>query len=265
VTPFRSLLGATLVGLFLVPAASAQVAVTDPSTTLRNAVTAVLKNRILDTTTEQHRRLRRMARRLSMHTDLRKYAVPDPPRWRTHGSDLFLYTAAMNDALIFGDPQGAAYVSVSRPIGPRVTPPASLTPAARRLLASQLATIELTDATAIAGIHQTGQLRFNGRKFELPAIAALEAQVVDPSQEQSAAAVLDKIAGATLIGARQRQARIQLLAATLEQLLVDNKRTRDAEAASMTMQLAKLDVQARTDDAQLLSGAGEQLRAWRQP
>lgn len=251
--------------LLLASVASAQVAVTDPATTLRNAATAALKSRILDTTTEQHRRLRRMARRLSMHTDLRKYAVPDPPRWRTHGSDLFLFTAAVNDALIFGDGTGAAYTSVTRPLGPRVTLPATLTPAARRLLASQLATIELTDAAAIAGIHQTGQLRWNGRKYELPAITALEGHVIDPSQEQSAAAVLDKIAGATVIGARQRQARIHLLAASLEQLLIDNKRTRDAEATSMSMQLAKLNPQARVDEATLLSGAGDQLRAWRQP
>lgn len=261
--PFRSLLGATLVGLLLASAASAQVAVTDPATTLRNAATAALKSRILDTTTEQHRRLRRMSRRLSMHTDLRKYAVPDPPRWRTHGSDLFLFTAAMNDALIFGDAEGAAYIAVSRPIGPRVTLPASLTPAARRLLASQLATIELTDAAAIAGIHQTGQLRFNGRKFELPAITALEAHVIDPSQEQSAAAVLDKIAGAMLIGARQRQARNQLLVAALEQLVVDNKRIRDADVASMNMQLGELRVAVNAGS--LLAGAGDQLRTWRQP
>lgn len=263
--PLRHLVHVTLAVLLLAPVASAQVAVTDPATTLRNAATAALKSRILDTTTEQHRRLRRMARRLSMHTDLRKYAVPDPPRWRTHGSDLFLYTAAVNDALIFGDGDGAAYTSVTRAVGPRVTLPATLTPTARRLLASQLATIELTDAAAIAGIHQTGQLRWNGRKYELPAITALEGHVIDPSREQSAAAVLDKIAGATLIGARQRQARIQLLAAALEQLLIDNKRTRDTEAAIMNMQLAKLSPRAPTDEPNLLSGAGDQLRAWRQP
>ena len=81
--------------------------------------------------------------------------------------------------------------------------------------------MNLADAAAIAAIHDTGQLRFNGRKEELPAIDALEAHVIDPSNEQSATAVLDKISGAVLIGARQRQARGQLLAAFVEQLLVD--------------------------------------------
>ena len=53
----------------------------------------------------------------------------------------------------------------------------------------------------------TGLLRYNGRS-ELAAIEALEGHVIDPSQTQSTTAVLDKISGAALIGARQQQARI---------------------------------------------------------
>jgi hypothetical protein len=79
-------------------------------------------------------------------------------------------------------------------------------------------------------LNDTGSLRFNGRKQELPAIDALESHVIDPSDTQSTTAVLDKISGAVLIGARQRQARSQLLAAFVEQLLVDSKRDRDADA-----------------------------------
>ena len=58
----------------------------------------------------------------------------------------------------------------------------------------------------------------------------MEANVVDSSSEQGTAAVLDKISGATLIGARQRQARIQLLVGMVEQLLVDSKRARDSSS-----------------------------------
>ena len=85
-----------------------------------------------------------------------------------------------------------------------------------------------TDAAAIAATNDTGQLRFNGRKHELPAIEALEAHVIDPSDEQSATAVLDKISGAVSSAARQRQARTQLLAGIVEQLLIDSKRARDS-------------------------------------
>ena len=55
---------------------------------------------------------------------------------------------------------------------------------------------------------------------------------IDPSSEQSTTAVLDKISGAALIGARQRQARMQLLAGIVEQLLVDSKRARDTDTAA---------------------------------
>ena len=56
---------------------------------------------------------------------------------------------------------------------------------------------------------------------ELQAIEALEADVIDPSNEQSATAVLDKISGAVLIAATAAQARAQLLAGVVEQLLID--------------------------------------------
>ena len=54
--------------------------VTDPATTARNAVTAVLKSQIVDTIVQQHHRLRGMAGRLSAHTSLDKYAAQGPPR-----------------------------------------------------------------------------------------------------------------------------------------------------------------------------------------
>jgi hypothetical protein len=129
---------------------------------------------------------------------------------------------------------------------------------------SRLATIDLADATAIAGTHDTGQLRFNGRTRELPAIDALEAHVVDPSNERSATAVLDTISGAVLIGARQRQARTQLLTGIVEQLLVESKRARDADAAALNMQLTVWrDAQAANDA--FVAGSGDALRTWRQP
>jgi hypothetical protein len=107
----------------------------------------------------------------------------------------------------------------------------SLSASARRSVASRLAMVDLADAAAIAGIQASGQLRLNGRQDELLALNALERDVIDPSLEQSTTAVLDKISGATLVDTGQRQARIQLLTEVLEQLLVNNKQVRDAEAA----------------------------------
>jgi hypothetical protein len=98
----------------------------------------------------------------------------------------------------------------------------------------------------------------------LAAIDALEGDALNPSPSHSATAVLDKISGAALIGARQRQARIQFLGAIVEQLLVDNKRSRDTDAATMNMQLERLRW-GRTANSSLVAGAADALRTWRQP
>jgi hypothetical protein len=212
----------------------------------------------------QHRlKIGDMARRLSALTSLTKYAMEDVPRWRTHGGDFF-YAQPYNDALIFGDPSGAAFVELSQPLlaDPRLLD--RLDPAARRRIEARLATVNLTDAAAIAGTHGTGQLRLLGRKNELQAIDALERDVTDPSGEQSTTAVLDKISGATLIGARQRQARIQLLVGVLEQLLVDTKRARDTDTAALTMQMVTWRDGQAANEA-FVAGSGDALRTWRQP
>ena len=96
--------------------ATAQIVVHDTAVTFRNSVVAVIKELLLNTQREQHGQLRRMARRLSAHTNLNKYAVVDPPRWRTHGGEEFLFSQAYNDALIFGDPTGAAYVNLTQSV-----------------------------------------------------------------------------------------------------------------------------------------------------
>jgi hypothetical protein len=243
--------------------ASAQFVVYDAATTARNTVTATLKEYLYQAQVQQHTKIREMARRLSALTNLRKYALTDVPRWRTHGGD-FSYAQSYNDALIFGDPTGAAFVELSQPLLAASGLISRLDPVARRLVEARLATVNLADAAAIAGTHGTGQLRFFGRKNELPAIDALERDVIDPSSEQSTTAVLDKISGATVIGARQRQARIQLLTGIVEQLLVDSKRARDTDTAAIDMQLVTWRDRRAADEA-FRAGAGDALRTWRQP
>src|SRR3989304_1270193 len=136
--------------------------------------------------------------------------------------------------------------------------------AARGVVEARRGTGNLTDAAAIAATHGTGQLRWFGRKNELPAIDALERDVIDPSSEQGTTAVLDKISGATLIGARQRQARIQLLVAMVEQLLVDSKGARDTDTAALAMQIVTWR-DGRAASKAFVAGSGDALRSWRQP
>lgn len=217
----------------------AQLAVHDGAVTLRNSVTAALKEYLLTVQREQHGQLRRMAQRLSMFTNLAKYRVPDPPLWRIHAwenNDTFLFSTAYHAALNYGDATGDAYVDVSQPVLDAMSAMSRLPLPARLALTAQLATLDAATAAAIAATHDAGQVRFNGRR-ELLAIERLNEDVTNGSQEQSTTAVLDKISGAVLIGARQRQARIQLMSGVVEQLLVESKRARDSEASSINMQL----------------------------
>ena len=241
---------------------SAQLVVHDAATTARNAITAAVKHYLFETERQQHMKLREMARRLSALTDLRKYVMEDVPRWRTHGGD-FLYAQPYNDALIFGDPAGAAFTDLSQRVLSDPGLLGRLDSTARRLVEARLATVNLADAAAIAATHGTGRLRWLGRKNELPAIDALERDVSDPSGVQSTTAVLDKISGAALIGARQRQARIQLLVGVVEQLLVDSKRARDTDTAELAMQIVTWR-DGRAAANAFVAGSGDALRTWRQ-
>lgn len=247
--------------------AGAQIVVSDPATTIKNAAIAVLKSEVVDVLTNQATRLRKMAKRLSLATNLDKYAVPEPPRWRVYRyQDTNLYANPYNEALNGGDHEGAAYAEIARERsvpGLELAGLAELAPEAESAIAAQLATLDLADSTIIAGTDQNGRLRASGKR-EMRAIDALERDVIDPSGTQSATAVLDKISGAVLIETRQKQARLQFLSALVEQLLVDNKRARDTEAAVMNMQLRRF-LNVPAEGGGFLSGASNDLRTWRQP
>ena len=243
----------------------AQIVVHDTSVTIRNAITAVLKEYLLELQIAEHSQLRRMAQRLSMFTHLGKFSAPDAPRWRRHpgGDDEGeMISSLLQSALDFGDVDGAGYRSVVQGVIETPAVLAGLPVNARNIVERQLATIDLADAVSVATIHNSGRLRFAGRA-ELRAIEALDADVTDGSLEQSATAVLDKISGATLIAARQRQARAELLIGLVEQLAVDTKRERDTHVAALNMQLSQW--ANSTAAAGAFAGTGNALRTWRQP
>ena len=263
---FALLIGIGVFGAGL-SVAQAQIVVTDPATTIKNIVTAVLKSQIVDAQTEQARQIRRMARRLSVFTDLAKYSVADPTRWRSYRyQDSNLYANPYVEALNFGDSDGVAYAAVSRTrsaVGPALAEYGEDAPAVESSLAAALATLDLADSTIITGTDQNGRLRAGG-KLEMRAVDALERDVVDPSSAQSATAVVDKMSAAVLLGNRNRQARMQFLTAMVEQLWVVNKRARDTETAAMNMQFGRLR-DGRAAGLSLVAGVGNDLRGWKQP
>ena len=244
----------------------AQITVTDPSTTGRNAVIAALRNQIVDVVRAQHEKLLGMARRLSATTNLEKYASPHPPAWSVEADPQRLeFAESYRAALRYGDADGLAYSHLARD---RVDPTEMLTglsPAAREAVTRGLATLDAADSAIIVGTHQAGLLRAYSQ-HELAALNALERATIDPSQEQSATAVLDKISAAGLLETRQKQARLQYLTSLAEQLVLDNKRSRDTEAALLNMQLRRLLMgDGGEGDRGMLDGAGDDLRTWRQP
>lgn len=260
------MLTAIVFALAIAQRADAQFVVTDPAVTHQNTVIAFLKTELLETLSLQRDRLRQMAARLSLWTRLDRYGVDDVPLWRTHDgdSDAVRYSAAYQLALNFGDPAGAAFDRIARSrVRPDVAILQALPADTRTTLATALATIDAADSAIVAATHDAGALRFNGRR-ETNAIAALQQMVIDPSNDQSVTAILEKINGAALLEARQKQARLQLLGALNEQLLLENKRLRDTEVAAINMHIGRLR-HAHAAKPPLLSGAANELRGWRQP
>lgn len=260
----RVLLAVVIASAVGLGSAWAQIAVTDPATTGRNAVIAALTDHIVEAVRAQQERLQRMAKRLSADTNMHKYASPEPPPWRADGDgEPLTYGNAYRGALTSGDPTGSAYAEVARERLPAADALAGLSPAARSVMEQALATLDAADSANIIATHQAGMLRAHGRS-EQRAIDTLESDVIDPSDAQSTTAVLDKISAAGLLETQQKQARLQYLTAIVEQLLIDNKRARDTEASVLNMRLRQLQ-RTRDEDAGFVAGASDDLRNWSQP
>jgi len=257
---------ATGLVLFGCIAVQAQIVVFDPAITIRNTTTAIVKELLANLQELQRRQIRRMSRRLSLFTDLQKYKLPEPPRWRIHifnDPEAVLFAGDYNAALNYGDASGNAFRSVTVPVISARGLFGEEDPTAVREFAARLATINVADATLISATNDTGHVRFNGRREQV-AIDQLDFDALDPSDEQSTTAVAEKLSGAAVIAARQRQARAQLLVGIVEQLLVDSKRSRDTEASLMNMQLTTWRI-ARPANTAFGTGMGDALRTWRQP
>lgn len=259
----RLLIVAVLMLIAGLGSAWAQIGVTDPATTARNRVIAAIRQQIVDIVTAQRDRLERMAQRLGAE-NLANYRAPNAPRGQmVHGHDL-RYAREYHAALSTGDAAGAAFNGVARTRVSATDVLSGLTPSARAALESALSTLDLADSGLVTGTHQVGSLRANN-VAEMLALDALEADVLDPSDEQSTAAILDKVSAAGLLETRQKQARLQLLTGIVEQLLVENKRARDTEATVLNMRLRQLYRLWDDEGGGLLTGAAEDLRTWRQP
>ena len=240
----------------------------DPQAILRNVAINALKTELNKVLNDQQQLFVTMAKRLVSLTPLKKYLIPmdDTPAWRIH--DWFpgnvLYANAFHAALTYGDPSGAGYDRVS---APRVRPAdgilTRLSPDAAAYLRGELAMLDIADSTIIRGTDDNGRQRFNGRE-ESRTIDLLQQAVTSDDDQSSITAVMDTISAAGLMEAQNKQARIQLEAATLEQLTLDNMRDRNSATMSMNMTLNQLRDGGQIGRA-LIQGSENRLRTWRQP
>jgi hypothetical protein len=230
--------------------------VSDSATTAKNAVTAALKSHIVDTVMQQRDRLGRMAARLSALTSLDRYRIGAPSRAQESSDAPFVRALTGTEADI-----ATAYAESTRERTPYTVDGASRT--ADEELAREFATLDLADASALASATQLALMRRDDAALRR-ALAELERDVINPAADQSAAAVLDKLSASAVVEARQKQQRVQMLAALAEQMLVDAKRARDTEAGALNMQRSRM-LAADGEDGGLLTGAADDLRTWRQP
>lgn len=256
----RRLLTLVVAFVLAVAPAHAQLAVYDPANFAQAVLIAQRAQRHYDELQLQYRTILRMAQRFG---SLDAYRIPTISM-TGHDTSRWLYGRPWLQGLNSGDATGDAYWETALPLlRPNLFPP-RLTPAARRTIERQYATIEITDSVAAMGGHQVGLMRGYYGQLQR-AVQALEGDVLsslDGTHEMTA--ILDKVAAAELLGRRQDMAANQLLSHALEQMLARSKRLRDTEAATMNMQLVTWREAGAANDA-LVSGAGDALRTWRQP
>ncbi len=212
---------------------------------------------------EQYRFWVAQARRLPVNLAVR-YRLP-AVRWSTYANAAATpYAEAMLSALNIGDPTGGLYnVSVDRldTLDDLIASvPVDLRPRLRLLYGS----LQLGDSVAKAAVNQVGVTRTNG-PFALSTIQNMEDDAVATSDDfHTQVALLDKINGATMLSLRLSETATQLELHILEQFLVQNKRTRDAEAEMMDAHLFQWRYGAAYG-RDLFSRTAAALDSWRQP
>lgn len=170
------------------------------------------------------------AKRLPVNMASRYYLYT--PGWAPHDLDA-LFADGILQALNEGDASGAGYRSMADLLDSFPDVAFRMPDALRGPLATQYANIELADHIATSGIDQVGQMR-QTTNLALQLIPSLEADAYSGSDSfHTQIAVLNKINAANIIGLRIAVQNHEFLGDTLEQLIVDNKRKRDAETRLM--------------------------------
>ena len=254
------LIALTLAATLLAMPARAQLAVIDPGNLAQAILIADRTLQEYNTLLQQYQAIQRMSQGLGAMNQYRIPAIAitghDVGRWS--------YGAPWLQGLNSGDARGTLYEQHARRLEQPGTLLDQLPASARTAIQDAYATIEITDSIAQIGGHQVALVRGSSGQLQ-QATQALEHDVLNPSSRyHEMTAVLDKVAAGELLARRQDAATNQLLSHALEQLLARSKRMRDTEAATMNMRLSGMR-NGRTAGANVIRGAADDLRNWRQP
>ena len=179
---------------------------------------------------EQFLFLLRQARRLplDMGSRYRGHAV-DWTFHDAHGSGL-LYAQRILEALNGGDSSGDAYRGVIAPLDTPTDALARMPTSLRRRLTNSYAAIELSDSASELAVDQMGALRLAGADNAV-VVQDMENDAVSVNDDfHTQTALLNKINAATVLGLSMQEQVSKTLISAVEQLVVANRRSRDAEA-----------------------------------
>jgi hypothetical protein len=211
---------------------------------------------------QQYRFWVAQARRLPV--DLASRYRLAPVRWQTHNARIYAYAEPILSAMNIGDQTGVLYdVSTERldPLDDFLT---SVPPELRPRLGINYGTIQFDDSVAKTAIDQVGTTRTNGSRA-LSTIQTMEDDAVSSADEfHTQTALLNKIDGAAVLALRLHETAGELQMHILEQLLVQNKRSRDAEAELMDAHLFQWRYGAAYG-RDLFSHTATALDSWRVP
>ena len=240
--------------LALPTSVSAQWIVHDPAN-LAEAITTY------EELVQHYQLLLQQTRRLPL--DLaRRYRVPTVP-WPSHDT-ITDYAHPLLEALNHGDPAGVGYAQAVVPLNPVRAVLAQIPMDFRARVGTSVATIELADRLARTAVNQAGAVRTHGAAV-LQTIQSMEDDAVSADDRfHTEAALLNKINGASVLALRIAEETSQSLQQVVEQLLVGNKRQRDAEASLMNAQLYRWQF-GQTYAQDLVRDTAEDLDRWRQP
>lgn len=178
---------------------------------------------------EQFRFLLRQARRLpfDMVTRYHGHSVD----WTFHDLEAgLLYAQRILGALNAGDPTGGAYRQVIAPLDVPTDVVARMPASLQRRLTNAYAAIEMADSVSALAVDQMGAMRLEGPHNEQVA-KDMEKDAVSTNDDfHTQTALLNKINAATVLGLRMQDHVSKTLMSALEQLVVANRRQRDAEA-----------------------------------